>query len=147
MIIFCVYLLYIYNVLSIYFPKKGEAAKRVFQEAVTEIEKVSCVRFVKRTTEKDYVRVISDPDGWVDWESVCLYTFNAKLLPGTLTLERRCIETTLKWCNNVVLSSCAGWSIRLYQLNCGASEFATTRIWPWESIGGFLKYLTCSWYI
>ena len=41
----------------------GYAEQRVFNAAMKEIEKVSCVRFVKRTTEYDYVRVISSLDG------------------------------------------------------------------------------------
>ena len=46
-----------------FFSFSGYAEQRVFNEAVKEIEKVSCVRFVKRTIEYDYVRVIASLDG------------------------------------------------------------------------------------
>ena len=49
----------------------GFLEKTVFQEAIREIEKVSCVRFVKRTLEKDYVRLVSG-DGY---ETVLVSSF------------------------------------------------------------------------
>jgi len=54
--------LQLYNLYSIY-VKTGLKVQKIFKEAVAELEKLSCVRFVKRTVEKDYVRLISDPDG------------------------------------------------------------------------------------
>lgn len=41
----------------------GYKEQQVFKQAIKEIEKVSCVRFVKRTTERDYVRIISSREG------------------------------------------------------------------------------------
>lgn len=41
----------------------GYREQKVFNEAKDEIEKISCVRFVKRTSQYDYIRVISSRDG------------------------------------------------------------------------------------
>lgn len=38
-------------------------AKIVFNQAKLELERISCVKFVERTTEEDYVRIISSPSG------------------------------------------------------------------------------------
>ena len=48
----------------------GYKEQQVFNEAIKEIEKVSCVRFVKRTTERDYVRIISSREGYENCFSV-----------------------------------------------------------------------------
>ena len=37
----------------------GSQTKSAFEGAIQEIERVSCVRFVNRTNEIDFVRVIS----------------------------------------------------------------------------------------
>ncbi|XP_002155331.1 zinc metalloproteinase nas-15 isoform X1 [Hydra vulgaris] len=43
----------------LYSANTSYQTKMAFEEAVREIQKVSCVRFVPRTHEKDYVRVIT----------------------------------------------------------------------------------------